>query len=427
METMTGRNIVGRLSLLGVVTVCAVATPAFASPLDNLRKSLSGNAAPSGPAIRLDDRWTLTFQCPAGVPRTAAVSLTRSGRILRASVSRDACLGAMSWEGNLPKDVITAADLPLAVSVRITTTPPGAYLAARSQGTVTIDSPDHVALRGIGPMAELTRGMAPAQPAAMAAPQNTAPPQPASYSNPTPSPATANTNANAGAAAGPPIPHRPSEATQTLDVLGLRTGMTLEQATAALKREAPGAEISEQKGNVSIFGASAPALFSLTAKLPAPSEAKGSSESVVVSFSGPPTQLVYRVSRHLKKPMIRAEIEGALQKKYGPATEAHPYGMEWRFDEQGNTSATKCAAGPRSTKAYSKLPNCQGATVSAQLIKGADDTLLAEITVMLTNTPLMVWGDSETNTFLADMKDKANREKVEKAKQEATTSSKTKF
>jgi hypothetical protein len=252
--------------------------------------------------------------------------------------------------------------------------------------------------------------------------QRTAPPQ-----SPPPSQGAGNASAPPqypSAAPGEPAPpQRPSPATESLDVVGIRTGMTIDQAKAALKKLSPKIEINEQTGKVSNYGVSTPMLMSLSAKMPT-GEVK-SSEYVTVEFTAPPTQLVHGVTRQLSKPMIRAEIEESLRRKYGPTAQQTPGGMGWVFDDQGHLSDAQCHSGRRSGKS-SKLKSCVGATVSATLNTGPDPSLLSGVTVRLENTPLMEWGEAETGRYLADLKDKKQRETVEKATQDASKT-KTQF
>jgi hypothetical protein len=187
-ETFHAEVSVGRGDMKSV-TISLVQRPA---PVSLSERPMGAQAAPdiggtgpverppsTGGELRFDDVWSGDYQCPAGQHHAESVNIVQSGRNLVATKTLgDPCVpaGVVTWRGTLPKPVVTQADLPLTIPVRMTVGLPN---GRRSEVNVRlrIDGTDHLTMVGAGGT-EFIRG---AQISAPAAPEPPLLRQPVGY------------------------------------------------------------------------------------------------------------------------------------------------------------------------------------------------------------------------------------------------------
>jgi hypothetical protein len=191
---------------------------------------------------------------------------------------------------------------------------------------------------------------------------NAAPPSPAAYPAPSQPSQPVPSGAQANAASVPVAPGEwsppPGAAKRIPDVLGVRTGMTAEEAIAILKRyDATGRVSRSDRGGTFVN-------FMIETKI----DGKPTYDSVALEIAPPPLERVMNIARGIGgKPLIRATVLAQLQEKYGPG-KMNPMGGEWYFDNEGHPVAECFRTPPRNRKSAYRL--CDGYVVTAAF----DDT-----------------------------------------------------
>jgi len=119
------------------------------------------------------------------------------------------------------------------------------------------------------------------------------------------------------------------------DVVGIRPGMSAQEAYNALKARNPNVKIGIGQMVVPGLG-DKPIAVSMAAQV---TDARAP-EVITLWLTIPPgPQVVFAVGRQLEydpsKALLRANVLEGLRQKYGPETDSNPVGPYWGFDEQG--------------------------------------------------------------------------------------------
>jgi len=163
------------------------------------------------------------------------------------------------------------------------------------------------------------------------------------------------TNQSSPAAAASNLPPVPLP-----DIKGVRLGMSMKDAAAALRAGYPGAPQSSGTNRAPMYSTPFISGFGVGLELGSPL-----SDQVIVNVTPPPdNQTVYSVWRYVNNQHLdRGNLIAALRKKYGPETarflgstlsdEAHATEFVWLFDQNGHPASL-----PQSTDPYNTITDC---------------------------------------------------------------------
>lgn len=144
------------------------------------------------------------------------------------------------------------------------------------------------------------------------------------------------------------------------DIEGVRLGMSLKAATAALKAAYPGAPQSSGTGTIPMFSSPFITGFGVGLELGSPL-----TDKVIVNVTPPPdNQTAYSIWRFVNNQHLdRGNLIAALRKKYGPETarflgptlaaDDHATQFVWLFDQNGHPAPL-----PKSSDPYGTITSC---------------------------------------------------------------------
>ncbi len=229
------------------------------------------------------------------------------------------------------------------------------------------------------------------------------------------------------------------------DVIGIRPGMSAQEAYSLLKARHPSITIGVGQFQIAGLG-DKPIPTEIAAQVVDASEP----ETLTVWLTTPPgKQLVFAVGRMLEydsnSPLLRKEVLESLRRKYGPETASNPAQVYWAFDEQGRRpdasrmrqlncmsiangsvsvaappGATFSAATPvMYTPPQAASPCDSYIKVDAQLdgTSGLDQTYVRRITLMIRDLALERRSEEAYQAYLANAANAKSKEELEKAKQ----------
>jgi hypothetical protein len=158
-------------------------------------------------------------------------------------------------------------------------------------------------------------------------------------------------------------------AERTIDVAGVRAGMTVTEAMAELKKYRPQFE-AQTKGEHVIASYSASDGGTTT-----------TTESVRFNIVGP-RQVVWEIERDFRgKPLKRAEVVTQLHQKYGDSPKSEGALLKWQIDEEGKPVPGKCVSRPDKAGKW-KGPLC--ITIESEVTPG-DSKDVTHVRVRVTN------------------------------------------
>jgi len=157
------------------------------------------------------------------------------------------------------------------------------------------------------------------------------------------------------------------------DVVGIRPGISAQEAYDLLKARSPGAKIGV--GQFPVAGVTdKPVPVSMAVKI----IDTDPPEILTVWLTTPPSkQVVWAVGRQIEfeqnKQLLRSTVIGGLRQKYGPVVDSNQRQQFWAFDEQGN----------RIESADLKTANCMNRANWSLFVTPPSDTTYDFVTPLL--------------------------------------------
>jgi len=223
------------------------------------------------------------------------------------------------------------------------------------------------------------------------------------------------------------------------DVVGIRPGMSAQEAYQALSERAKGSKIGIAQGTIDGIDKPVVVLMAL--------QVVGSSprEEIVVYLTYPPEkQIVWAVRRTLTfepgKEPTKADVMDGLRQKYGPELPVSAWAY-WSFGEDARRSNMREVASyncggratmygvdnfvtpqPNSPLPYLQpLPNCESyVSVRAQVENGSlvNNALASTVTVIVEDTPAALRSRTAWKALASGQNAAARQQEIDKAKQQ---------
>ena len=233
------------------------------------------------------------------------------------------------------------------------------------------------------------------------------------------------------------------------DIIGIRPGMSAQEAYNALKARHAGIKIGVGQFQLQRLG-DKPIVTQIAAQV----VDAAAPETITVWLTTPPgKQVVFAVGRVLEydpnSPLLRNKVVESLRQKYGPETDNGTNQVYWAFDEQGKRpdasrmkqmncmniahgsvlvappqGSTYNAATPVMYSPEAATPCDSFIKVNAQLdgTGGLDQTYVRRITVTIRDLALERRSQEAYQAYLASLANNKSKEELEKAKQRAAPS-----